>query len=121
MAKYFVMSTREYLPTTPFHVTGGCFARGMNMGLHITTEKGFTLAVSCDKTWAEKACKGAELIDHILEIKDKDAYKRIMDFVQMELVLSIAKGSTTQELLQNEGDTGGLPEPSEDDSEHSGS
>src|SRR6185436_13228885 len=44
----------------PFRVSGGPFAREQTMGWHITDERGFTLAVSCDAAFVANVLRWQE-------------------------------------------------------------
>jgi hypothetical protein len=50
-----VLTARSVTNSTgPFRVSGGPFASEQTMGWHITDERGFTVAVSCDAGFVEQ-------------------------------------------------------------------
>lgn len=63
---YHSMSQRK-LPY--FTVFGGPFAAAQTMGVQITDDDGFTLAVSCSTAFAEQACAA----DAVRQVLDKHA------------------------------------------------
>lgn len=76
-----------------FTVSGGPFANPQSMGWHITDEKGFTVAVSCDHTFVHRVnmlnelaalLKHADATYHLSERHD-DGYLEVEDEVWARL------------------------------------
>jgi hypothetical protein len=76
--RYYAVGVGSGL-TSRFTVSGGPFSRPQEMGWHITNERGFTRAVSCDHAFAERLNDVEALIEILRKRNALYLLRRVAD------------------------------------------